>query len=65
MILKKYLLTAFKEENKKKKSQKGNNFFWVVPVLGEYLGARQTNIFFKVGLGLQHSMCKHTYSIGV
>ena len=36
MILKKYLLTAFREKlkEKKKDSQKGNKFFWVEPVLG-------------------------------
>ena len=44
MILKKGLLT---ELEKKKDSKKGNNFFWVGPVLGGSVGAWQTNIFLR------------------
>ena len=45
MILKKYLLTAFKEKLKKKNLRKAIKFFWVGPVLGGSVGARQTSIF--------------------
>ena len=34
MILKNGLLTELEKNNNKKNSQKGNNIFWVGPVLG-------------------------------
>ena len=43
MVFKKGLLT----ELEKKDSQKGNKIFWVGPVLGGEVGARQTNIFLR------------------
>ena len=45
-LLKKDLLTEL-EKIKKKKSQKSNNVFWVVPVLGGQVGARQSNIYLR------------------
>ena len=44
MILKKYLLTAFREKFKKN-LRKAIIFFGVGPVLGGSVGARQTSIF--------------------
>ena len=49
MILKKYLLTEFREKLKKKKKilRKAITFFGVGPVLVGWVGARQTNIFLR------------------
>ena len=45
MILKKYLLTAFREKLKKKILRKAIKSFWIGPVLGGLVGARQTKFF--------------------